>query len=141
MDRPATSASEKASPLLASSFVLLEAPLTFLPLSLSLAVSCSVLTIFFLFSLLLYDLGKSVLLTPFLSSTFIPFASHYVFFSPPLHHSISSCLFTAALSCLFVFLTVSLPLLFSLYSFLPFYHFLCFSLSFRHIFTSTGTWF
>lgn len=60
MERPATSASEKASPLLASSFVLLEGERRLSPFSLSLSVSCSVLPIFFLFftpvSLLLYDL-------------------------------------------------------------------------------------
>lgn len=60
MERPATSASEKASPLLASSFVLLEGERRLSPFSLSLHLLFCLTHLFFMFftpvSLLLCDL-------------------------------------------------------------------------------------
>lgn len=103
MERPATSASEKASPLLASSFVLLEGERRlspFLPLSLSPSLVLSYPSFFCsLLPSLYFSMTSENLSCSFLSFPPLLFLSPLppCIFLSPLHYSISSRLTPASL--------------------------------------------
>lgn len=114
MERPATSASEKASPLLASSFVLFQGERRLSPFSLSLHLLFCLTHLFFwsLLPSLYFSMTSEILSCSLLSFPPLLYFFHLCIFLSPLHHSILSPPLTPALSCLFVFLSFSIPLLF-----------------------------